>query len=591
MAEELKRKLLQKIHLPELIGQFVQLQKSSGNFRGCCPFHNENTPSFYVYSDHFHCFGCRAHGDAIEFVRKTQGLGFIDTLKWLGGKFGVDTSELDKNRNDDERKIAIRRTKVLLTAQDFFVKNLWENSGDSARKYLLERGFTEETLKHYGFGLANNHSYELIKHLRSLGFTPDEMGQASLATFYEKDNRWYDFFKNRVTIPIRDGQGRLIAFGGRALDDSPQKYKNSRYDKGNVLFGLSEARSEIKAKSRAIVVEGYLDAIQMWQFGFRETVASQGTALTLSHLKQLAHTTGVLYLLFDGDGAGQRATMRVLTEAMNVPNLTLKVVTLPNELDPDEFLLEQGAEKLEELLRESTDLVQYAILQKIEGASPTALPDIVSKELLPWVKNTSDPVRRAFLLARIAQLSGIREAVLTDLLMTDRPKSEKPDLRVKPLKIEGPYTPAGSEKEILAHLHFAEPGQLELDPLIDFLTNEMRLNEVSLSLASDFIEILRSGNSPSKTDLSAIDSAHDTSVAAFLVSLRQKHELYQVPSRSKAIQTLLSSYRANVLKTAVQNLKAQIGRVSADDQSQILREIQSIQNELFGIERELRNPR
>jgi len=591
MGEDLKHRILQKILLPELIGQFVQLQKSAGNLRGCCPFHNEKTPSFYVYPDHFHCFGCRAHGDAIEFVRKSQGLGFIDTLKWLGAKAGVDTSELERERNNEDQKNQIRKGKIILSAQDYFLKNMWNEPGVTARNYLLKRGFTEETIRKYGFGLALNSSYELIKYLRTLGFTPEELGGASLATHYEKDNRWYDFFKNRIIIPIRDAQGRLIAFGGRAMDDSPQKYKNSRYDKGHVLFGLSEARSEIRNKGRAIVVEGYLDAIQMWQFGFKETVASQGTALTLSHLKQLAHTTNMVYLLFDGDGAGQKATLRVINDAMNVPDLSIKVVTLPEDLDPDEFLLERGSEKLEELLRQAIDLIQYAIRQKIQGASPTAIPEIVSKELLPWVKNTNDPIRRAFLLAQIAQLSGIQESVLTDLLMVDRPRADRQQSRAIPTKSIQVFAPTGASKEILAHLYFADPGQIDLEQVVPFMKDELHFDEYSMSLADDFLSLLGSGKSPAKCDLSALETAHESSVAEFLVHLQQKHELYQVASRTRAIQAIMTSVRAQTLKSAVQNLKSQIGRVSPEEQTQILREIQGIQKELFGLENELRNQR
>ena len=602
MSDDLKRTILQKVMLPELIGEFVPLQKSSGNYRGCCPFHNEKTPSFYVYADHFHCFGCRAHGDAIDFIRKQVGLGFIDTLKWLGQKTGTDVSELSRDMDSRENKARLRRNQVVLAAQEFFVGNLWDQGGKHVVSYLTGRGFSETSIKTFGFGYAKNSSTELVTYLKDLGFTFEEMEQASLATFYESDGKWHDFFRNRVLIPIRDGQGRLIAFGGRALDESPQKYKNSRYDKGNVLFGLSEARSHIKKKGRAVVVEGYLDALKMWQCGFQETVASQGTALTLAHLKHLSHVTGLVYLLFDGDSAGQNATMRVLSEAMNVPDINIRVVTLPDTLDPDEFLMERGAEALESQFAGAIDIVQYAIQKKLQSKSSTSIPDVVTKELLPWIRQTSDPVRRAFLVSRVSQLSSIPEGVLLEELLKDNSpkfpfKAEKPE-QVDHLPISEPTptflfkAPAkGDVKEILAHLFFAEPGEIDLPQLLVFLKDELRLSQGVLQLAEEFLQILSDGVSPSRYEIGRMKFAQEAEVPEFIMHLLTLRPLYEVQNRARAISILISKVRADNIRSTVQNLKTQVGRVDGAELSILIREIQSLQSELFVMERDMRNAR
>ncbi len=593
MSDDLKRSILQKVILPELIGEFVPLQKSSGNYRGCCPFHNEKTPSFYVYSDHFHCFGCRAHGDAIEFIRKQIGLGFIDTLKWLGQKTGTDVSELTRDVDSHEKKARLRRHEIVLAAQEFFVEHLWDKEGKPVLDYLEGRGFSQASMKTFGMGYARGGTFDLVNYLKGLGYSYEEMEQASLATYYDSDRKWHDFFRNRVMIPIRDGQGRLIAFGGRALDQSPQKYKNSRYDKGHVLFGLFEARGEIKKKGRAIVVEGYIDALKMWQSGFSETVASQGTALTLAHLKHLSHVTGLVYLLFDGDSAGQNATMRVLSEAMNVPELSIKVVTLPDALDPDEFLAERGPDALESYFAGATDILQYAIQKKLQTTSSTSIPDVVSKELLPWVRQTLDPVRRAFLISRVSQLSGISEAVLQEqlLLKEDLPKVE----RVKPVTAvprESFKAPAkGDVRELLAHLYFAEPGQVDVSVLLAFLREEMRLSQGVLQLAEEFLDILQSGESPSRYEMGRMKMAQDPEAAEFIMYLTTLRPLYEVQSRTRAVSILMGKVRGDLLKMAVQNLKAQVGRAEGDELMVMVKEIQSLQNELFQMEREMRNLR
>ena len=301
----LKQQILAKTPLDQLIGEQVTLQSRAGKKMGCCPFHAEKTPSFYLYDDHYHCFGCGAHGDAISYVRHAQGLGFIESLKWLANRCGVDTSELDRSKKDMHRwQESARKTRVLAEAQQYFTRCLREPQGAEARAYLEKRGFPETFWDVNGFGYSPDSGDALISHLKGLGYSMSEMEDVSLANSFR--GRSFDFFRHRVMVPIRDVQGRLIAFGGRALsNDQQQKYKNSRYDKGSVLFGLDHARKIARSRQRAIVVEGYLDALKMRMSGFPETVACQGTALTPEHLRSLRSATSEVVLLFDGDKAGQ----------------------------------------------------------------------------------------------------------------------------------------------------------------------------------------------------------------------------------------------------------------------------------------------
>ena len=290
-VEIAKKRILDKVPLGSLIGEQIQLSMRSGRQVGLCPFHQEKSPSFTIFDDHYFCFGCRARGDAIEYVRHVQGLNFIEALKYLAEKYSVDAPELEDSRKAQEsREESSKLYRILQTAQEYFLTNL-ERNGRHVKEYLINRGFKEDVIKEYGFGFAPDHSMGLVSHLLKLGFSLQDATTASVATQSQRDHKTYDFFRNRLMIPIKDHHGRLIAYGGRTMGDDPAKYKNSRetplFDKSHTLYGLDRAKEHIRRKRRAIVVEGYMDALQLWNHGFGETVACLGTALTPQQMQMM----------------------------------------------------------------------------------------------------------------------------------------------------------------------------------------------------------------------------------------------------------------------------------------------------------------
>ena len=298
-----KRRILERVSLKDLLSEKISFQNRAGRPVGLCPFHNEKSGSFTLYDDHYYCFGCQARGDAIEYVRQTEGLGYIDSLKYLAQKYTIDVPELEESQKHKfQKNHEAQLFKLLRDAHEFFIGNLKSARGQTASRYLEGRGYSKEQIEEYKFGLSPDQPFALIQYLLKKGYSIKDMIESSVASPSKRDGKAYDFFRHRLIIPIYDKYGRVIAFGGRTMGNDPAKYKNSRetplFDKSLVLYGFQTARTEMRQKKRAIVAEGYMDVLQLWNFGFKESVACLGTALTLAQLRQISNSTGVVYLLF-----------------------------------------------------------------------------------------------------------------------------------------------------------------------------------------------------------------------------------------------------------------------------------------------------
>jgi DNA primase len=370
-----------RITLSALIGRSTRLQKAGREFKACCPFHNEKSPSFTVNDEKgfYHCFGCGAHGDAIRWMTDHQGLSFMDAVKELAAEAGMDVPAPDPRA----AKAAEKRDTlhdVMAAAQGWFVQNLSSPGGDSARAYLATRGFDAHTLQRFGFGYAPE-GRQAMKE--ALGSFPEAMlVEAGLRI--EVENRDpYDRFRGRLMLPIEDARGRVIAFGGRILTkektDAP-KYLNSPdtplFDKGRTLYNLHRAAPAARQSGRMVVVEGYMDVVAMAAAGIGECVAPLGTALTEQQIEMLWRHVEMPILCFDGDAAGQRAAMRAVTRALPLlrPAHSLRIVRLPEGLDPDDLIKAKGARAMEEVLNAAQSLIE--VLWEVErDAQPLTTPE------------------------------------------------------------------------------------------------------------------------------------------------------------------------------------------------------------------------
>jgi DNA primase len=348
--------------LSALIGKTLKITKAGREFKGCCPFHNEKTPSFYVNDDKgfYHCFGCSAHGDAIRWMTDQRGLGFMDAVKELADTAGLQLPAPDP-RAAEQAERANSLYDVMTAAADWFVEQLGGIEGADARAYLEMRGIKAATIKAFGIGYAPDARGKLKAALTRFG--EDKLIDTGMLIKVE-DKDSYDRFRGRLMIPIRDPRGRVIAFGGRILGAGEPKYLNSPdtplFDKGRTLYNLDRAGPESRKTNRVLVVEGYMDVIALAQAGITDAVAPLGTALTEHQLERLWRMTEKPIICFDGDGAGQKAALRAAHRALGLlkPGHSLQFAKLPEGQDPDDLLKSSGAGAFLSVLESSEPLVQ-----------------------------------------------------------------------------------------------------------------------------------------------------------------------------------------------------------------------------------------
>jgi DNA primase len=589
--DSVKTRILSRISLPELIGSTVKLTRRSGNYVGCCPFHNEKGPSFTVYPDHYFCYGCRAHGDAIDFIRKTQGLGFIESLRYLGEKAGVEVPELERSRTDENRlKERASLLGLMQHAQNFYVDRLNEDAGDSAKRYLADRGFSPENIKEFGFGLSPDSFEALTGHLRKVGFSTEQMLDTSVASISNRTNQPFDFFRNRLMIPIRDPSGRVIAFGGRTLGNDPAKYVNSResklYDKSAVLFGLDRAKDSIKRSGRAIVTEGYMDCMQLWQHGIGEAVACLGTALTVPQLRLLAPHCSRICLLFDGDAAGQAASLRSVSIALEVPEIEVRVAQLPADQDPDSFVRARGPEAIKALVTNAEPLLDFAIRNRLKQTHALGIPELVSSEFIPWLAKTSDTIQRSFLTQRLASLTGISSqqlnAEIRKLLGGEISRAVRPmnqNISQAPASEQVRFKLDAVTEELIGHIFFSKPSE-ELICVIGELTGSMEWPSALMSFLEDMLTTLQSGNCPAEQSYRVWPSFQHPSIVNMLETLIKKRDAFLNLDAVRAIRKIQRQMTIKSKEELRTKLKAQIGRASREEQRELLGAIQNVNKEI-----------
>ena len=364
--------------LPGLIGRRTRLGRSGKQWKGCCPFHGEKSPSFYVYDDHYHCFGCGAHGDAIGFVMQSQGLAFIEAVDQLAAEAGLEVPKPTPEAAEADRR-RLDTIAVLDAVQAHYQRRLALPEGRAARDYLLGRGLTEATIARFGLGWAGERgslTTELLRH----GVDAAQLADAGLLRRDEATGRSYELFSERVMFPIRDRRGLITSFGGRILATGQPKYLNGPetpvFSKRCSLYGLNLARDAARSGETLIVVEGYMDVIAAAQAGFTAAVAPLGTALTNEQLEELWRVSPCPVLCFDGDAAGARAASRAMQLAlpMLTPERMLRFATLPDGEDPDSVLRQGGAAAFQAVL-DAARSGSEALYDMVRGDAGEATPE------------------------------------------------------------------------------------------------------------------------------------------------------------------------------------------------------------------------
>lgn len=368
--------------LAALIGRRVKLERAGRIWKGCCPFHGEKTPSFYVYPDHYHCFGCGEHGDAISFLMKSQGLGFMEAVEQLAGEAGMEVPKPTPEAAAAERR-RHDLASVLEAAASAFQRRLFLPEGAKGLAYLRGRDLADETIRRFGLGWAGEGRGALAAELGREGITPEMLATAGLMKPAEEGRAPADYFFNRVMFPIRNRRGQTISFGGRLLGDGQPKYVNGPetvlFAKRRNLYALDQVRAGLQADASqtVVVVEGYMDVISLHQAGLVGALAPLGTALTEEQLAELWHLAPCPVLCFDGDAAGARAAARAIELAL--PHLTaehsLRIATLTGGEDPDTMVRHHGAAAMRAVLEGARPLSQ-ALFDLVCEAVGDATPEL-----------------------------------------------------------------------------------------------------------------------------------------------------------------------------------------------------------------------
>jgi len=418
IPENILNEIQDKCDIVEVISGYVSLRPSGRNFKACCPFHHEKTPSFIVSPDKqiYHCFGCNSGGNVFNFVKEHEKIDFIEAVKMLAEKTGVKLPEY-RGYDDQEASVVNAVYSVNDVAGNYYYNLLvgegFKPSPTAPKQYITKRGMDEAIIKKFRIGYADSSWTALLDYLTVRGIKQDTILKAGLI-IKGKENSYYDLFRNRIIFPIFDVRNRIVGFGARVMDDSLPKYINSPetavYKKGQHLYGLNFAKADIKERNFAIITEGYLDVITCHQYGVNNAIASLGTALTTEQIRLLKRYTHNVVMLYDADKAGEMASLRGL-DLLLEEEINVKIATLEKDHDPDSFLRKFGRENFDQAIKKSKSLFTYKldILKgKFDNTEPESKAETI-KEMLSTINRVRNAIVKAEYIKLLAQELSVKE--------------------------------------------------------------------------------------------------------------------------------------------------------------------------------------
>ncbi|MBF0563784.1 MAG: DNA primase [Nitrospirae bacterium] len=474
--QSLKDEIKDRADIVEVISQYVQLKKAGSTYKGLCPFHAEKTPSFTVNPQKqvFHCFGCGTGGDILAFLMKQERVNFFEAMQLLAERVGVKIPNRDTSYGGVPPAKRELQRNILNAAKDFFVVCLTQSK--TAREYLNQRGISPDTIRIFSLGYAPEGKDTLYRHLKQQGCSDQDVREAAVVNV--KDDHFFDTFRGRIMFPINNAHGETVAFGGRAIGDLQPKYLNSaetaQFKKSRTLFGLNLAKDSIRTKEHAILVEGYIDAITCFQYGWTNVVAPLGTAFTEDHAKVLKRYTQSVLVVLDGDRAGIAAARRAMATIYK-NGMAARAVLLPEGGDPDSFLREKGAQAFTGVLAGGKELVEFFLSTGGKGTENLrALYEIFTV--------IEDTVLKSKLLSELSDKAFISETILREGMKNVKPgghspqgaansrpyvKTGRPDSRPShygndgdgPQKVPTPVRRKLSDEEVLLSIYLCFPDE------------------------------------------------------------------------------------------------------------------------------------
>jgi len=592
IPEDVIEKIKEQNDIVDIISENVRLKKSGRNYTGLCPFHNDKSPSFSVSSDKqiYKCFSCGEAGNVITFVMKYKKFTFLEAAKYLADKANIPLEIAGQENNKISRKKELLYKVNVDTARYYFASL---QKFKTAKEYFLKRGIKEETIKRFGLGYAQDSWKGTINYLRTKGYKNDLLLEAGLISKNEKTGNVYDRFRNRVIFPVFDVKGKVIGFGGRVLDDSKPKYLNSPetmiFQKGTNLYGLNFAIKNGLQEDYIIIVEGYMDLIALHQSGITNVAASLGTALTVNQARLLKRYVSKVIISYDADLAGQTATLRGL-EILRNAGFDVKVLTVPEGKDPDEFVRNNGKEAFLRLAKDALPLIEYRIKKVSEGIN---LKD--GNELVKYGEKFADilvdlnPVEKDVYIKKISEETSIKEQALYDLLSQEMAKKKKEDNFMNKKEY------AGTKLYIEPAYLKAERALLKLmlkDELYEELKNVINLGDFIIEPHNKIYSLILQGK---KADTNNIISyvenrCDDVESSKELIKIKEQ-EILAVTDKDRLISDYIKQIKSFKLKLQIEDLKKMQNRFEQngeiEESIRIAIELSKLSEMLKKVEREV----
>ena len=425
MSYIINDEVIERIHenasLVDIISEYLPLKKTGSSFVGLCPFHNEKTPSFTVSEtkQFFHCFGCGEGGDIISFIMKMENMSFLEASEYLANKLGIPLVE----KSEKDKKLELEKEKIYeinREAAKFYYYNLMKN--EKSLRYLQNRNIKRKTINQFGIGFADDSWDGIYKYLLAKDYKEEDLEKAGLIGIRKDKSGYYDKFRNRIIFPIIDTRDKIIGFGGRVTDNTMPKYLNSKdtlvFSKGNNLFGLNLVRKHSN-RERIILVEGYMDVIALFNNGINYAVASLGTAFTSEQGKLLKRYGKEIFICYDSDNAGINATTRAIN-ILKKEGIEAKVILLPLNQDPDDFMKAKGVKEFEKLMKNALNYIDYNIFrykQKYNISNPEERIKF-TQEVSKMLRKLKSPIEKDVYIDKISNETGIsKEAIEREILV------------------------------------------------------------------------------------------------------------------------------------------------------------------------------
>ncbi|MEX2177935.1 MAG: DNA primase [Gemmatimonadaceae bacterium] len=568
-----------------IVGELVKLKRVGTSYRGPCPFHQGKDPNFSVSpKGGFNCFVCHEKGDVFTFVQKRLGLDFVEAVKYVGGKSGVDVREVSRDRAG-EKDPREGFWEINAAAAEFFRAVLWDDSvGAPAREYLAGRRLARDVADRFGLGFAPRDPGLLRAHLEKLGFDDSRRVASGLFVVRNEGEESVSRFRNRLMFPIYDVQARVIAFGGRVIGPGEPKYLNSAesptFSKGSTLYGLNWAKQAIRREERVLLVEGYFDCLRLITSGVECTIAPLGTALTEAQAELIRKYTRTVFLLYDSDRAGLKATFRA-GDVLLRQGIKVHVVTLPEGDDPDTYVNSHGREQLEALLANAIDVFErkLQILQRGGWFADLRRKRVALDHLMPTLRSASDLMTRGLYLARAAETVGVSPQVLEEELRQPQPKRQS----APAYRGEAPAAPRARTQE--RRPEFAAAGVSAERELIRLLIHRRHDIEVvaervgvdsfrERSLSQIFTRLLELPDEP----LDSLADTLDDDVVAVLNDLAASRGGLDLPVR--IIDDCLSAFRQREIGEEMELLDRRLSEADPAQQDELMSAKNRLQKEM-----------